>query len=106
MSGLSATEEEDFRECFVIFDSANAGTISIEDMGSAMRSMGQNPTKQELDEIAKEVDKSGSGKVDVNGLLQAAGLMSAKMAAVDQQQQLKDAFAVFDKDSNGCISAA
>ena len=41
-----------------------------------MRTLGQNPTNQELDELIKEVDMDGSGTVDFPEFL---SMMARKM---------------------------
>ena len=41
----------------------------MKELGVVLRSMGQNPSVQELDEMISEMDEDGSGTVDfeVNG---------------------------------------
>ena len=67
-----------------------------------MRSLGQNPTKSELQEMINEVDVNGNGTIDFSEFL---NLMSRKMKDVDSEEELKEAFRVFDKDQTGFISA-
>ena len=38
----------EFKEAFSLFDKDGDGTISINELGYVMRSLGQNPTEQEL----------------------------------------------------------
>lgn len=40
------------------------GSISSKELGVAMRSLGQNPTEQELLDMVNEVDIDGSGTID------------------------------------------
>ena len=68
-----------------------------------MRSLGQNPTEAELQDMVKEVDVDGSGTIEFSEFL---NLMARKMKDSDSEEQLKEAFRVFDKDQNGFISAA
>ena len=68
-----------------------------------MRSLGQNPTEAELQDMVNEVDVDRSGTIEFSEFL---NLMARKMKDSDSEEQLKEAFRVFDKDQNGFISAA
>jgi len=68
-----------------------------------MRSLGQNPTEAELQDMINEVDADGNGTIDFPEFL---CLMSKKMKDTDSEEELREAFKVFDKDGNGFISAA
>lgn len=68
-----------------------------------MRSLGQNPTEAELQDMINEVDADGSGTIDFPEFL---NLMARKLRGTDSDEELKNAFRVFDKDQNGFISAA
>lgn len=50
---LSPEEIDEFREAFMMFDKDGNGTISTKELGVAMRSLGQNPTEQEILEVTK-----------------------------------------------------
>lgn len=43
---MTAEEIHEFREAFILFDKDHSGTISINELGIAMRALGQNPTEQ------------------------------------------------------------
>ncbi|PSC76513.1 calmodulin [Micractinium conductrix] len=68
-----------------------------------MRSLGQNPTEAELQDMVNEVDADGNGTIDFPEFIQ---LMTRKMKDTDSEAELMEAFKVFDKDGNGFISAA
>lgn len=42
-----------------MFDKNKDGTISVEELGSILRALGQNPTKAQVDDIMKKADKNG-----------------------------------------------
>lgn len=42
-----------------MFDTDGGGDISTKELGNVMRMLGQNPTREELDEIIEEVDEDG-----------------------------------------------
>nr|CAB3464869.1 unnamed protein product [Digitaria exilis] len=62
-----------------------------------------NPTEAELQDMINEVDADGNGTIDFPEFL---NLMARKMKDTDSEEELKEAFRVFDKDQNGFISAA
>lgn len=53
------THLAEFKEAFSLFDKDGDGTISSDELGVVMRSLGQNPSDQELDDLIKEVDIDG-----------------------------------------------
>ncbi|ERN11033.1 hypothetical protein AMTR_s00024p00073390 [Amborella trichopoda] len=99
------TEEQisEFKEAFSLFDKDGDGCITTKELGTVMRSLGQNPTEAELQDMINEVDADGNGTIDFPEFL---NLMARKMKDTDSEEELKEAFKVFDKDQNGFISAA
>lgn len=67
-----------------------------------MRSLGQNPTEAELQDMIAEVDSNSSGTIDLQEFL---GLMARRMKDTESEEELREAFRVFDQDQNGFISA-
>lgn len=99
------TEEQvaEFKEAFSLFDKDGDGTVTTKELGTVMRSLGQNPTDAELHDMINEVDAAESGTIDFPEFL---SLMSRKMKDTDTEEELIEAFKVFDRDGNGFISAA
>merc|ERR1711865_1194211 len=99
------TEEQiaEFKEAFSLFDKDGDGTIATKELGTVMRSLGQNPTEAELQDMINEVDADGNGTVDFPEFL---SLMSRKMKDTDTEEELIEAFKVFDRDGGGFINAA
>lgn len=92
-----------FHIVFVINYEFLTGCITTKELGTVMRSLGQNPTEAELQDMINEVDADGNGTIDFPEFL---NLMARKMKDTDSEEELKEAFRVFDKDQNGFISAA
>uniref|UniRef100_A0A7S1PFY3 Calmodulin n=1 Tax=Percolomonas cosmopolitus TaxID=63605 RepID=A0A7S1PFY3_9EUKA len=100
---LSEEQIAEFKEAFALFDRDGDGTITTKELGTVMRSLGQNPTEAELQDMINEVDADGSGTIDFAEFL---NLMGRKMRDTDTEEEINEAFKVFDKDGNGYISAA
>ena len=49
----------EFKEAFSLFDKDGDGTITTKELGTVMRSLGQNPTEAELQDMINEVDADG-----------------------------------------------
>ena len=98
------TEEEiaEFKEAFSLFDKDGSGTITTKELGSVMTSLGQNPTEAELQDMINEVDVDGDGTIDFKEFLL---MMVDRFKDANAEEDVKEAFRVFDRDGNGFISA-
>ena len=65
-----------------------------------MRSLGHNPTEAELQDAINEVDVDGSGAVEWD---EFCVLMYKKMREKDPENEIKEAFRVFDVEGVGYI---
>ena len=68
-----------------------------------MRSLGQNPTDAEVQDIINEVDVDGSGAMEFP---EFCVMMVKKMQESDTENEVREAYRVFDKDRDGYISAS
>ncbi|KAH9682412.1 calmodulin-like protein 8 [Citrus sinensis] len=107
----------EFKEAFCLFDKDGDGCITVEELATVIRSLDQNPTEEELQDMINEVDSDRNGTIEFGEFL---NLMAKKMKGskyvfiyflfvmyqeTDAEEELKEAFKVFDKDQNGYISA-
>ena len=99
---LTDAQKAEFKETFSLFDKDGDGTIDPKELGVVMRSLGQNPTEEELEEMVLEADSDGNGTIEFQEFL---GLMVHLMNKYDPEDDIKHAFSVFDKDGNGFITA-
>ena len=68
-----------------------------------MVSMGQNPTNEEIKEMMEEADLNKDGKIDFEEFL---SLMTRNSPETQTEDEVINAFRVFDKEGNGLISSA
>uniref|UniRef100_A0A7N8YBS1 Calmodulin 2a (phosphorylase kinase, delta) n=1 Tax=Mastacembelus armatus TaxID=205130 RepID=A0A7N8YBS1_9TELE len=78
----------EFKEAFSLFDKDGDGTITTKELGTVMRSLGQNPTEAELQDMINEVDADGNGTIDFPEFLT---MMARKMKDTDKFVQMMTA---------------
>ncbi|CAL8267155.1 unnamed protein product [Boreogadus saida] len=96
------TEEQiaEFKEAFSLFDKGGDGTITTKELGTVTHwdSLGQNLTEAELQDMINEVDTDGNGTIDFPEFLT---MMARKMKDTDSEEEIREAFRVFDKSGSG-----
>ncbi|ODQ67419.1 calmodulin [Nadsonia fulvescens var. elongata DSM 6958] len=99
---LTEQQITEFKEAFSLFDKNSDGQITSKELGTVMRSLGQNPSESELADMINEVDADGDGTIDFPEFLT---MMARKMKDTDSEEEIREAFKVFDRDNSGSISA-
>lgn len=99
---LSDEQIQSLKDVFDLFDKDHSGSISTSELGDVMRSLGQNPTDAELQDMVNEVDTDNSGTIEFNEFM---AMMSTSIQPKDFAEETMAAFKVFDKDGSGTISA-
>merc|ERR1711881_623466 len=99
-TGLENDEIKCLKTCFDLFDSKKQDFLSADDLDEILRAMGFRPSKEELQEILKEIDEDGSGEICQ---------LCAKFLVEDpdietMKRELKDAFRIYDKEGQGYIT--
>lgn len=56
--------EAELKAAFQVFDRDGSGTISAEELRNVMKSLGENLTDDQIDEMIREADKDGDGSID------------------------------------------
>lgn len=92
---------EQIREAFNVFDKDNDGFITLKELGTVMRSLGQNPTETELHDLIKQYDRDESGTID---FVEFYDLMLRKMNETEMEQEILEIFESLDRDGNGVLS--
>ncbi|OWF53411.1 Calmodulin-B [Mizuhopecten yessoensis] len=100
---LTADQVAECKEAFSMFDKDGDGTITTKELSTVMRSLGQSPTEAELRKMLHEVDADGSGTIDFAEFLT---MMAKRMSNSPEspEEQMLEAFRLFDRDGNGSIS--
>jgi len=100
---LNENQIADFRMAFKVYDKEGCGEIPTSMLGTVMKNLGHNLKPEQLTECIEAVDGDGSGSIDFEEFLQ---LMAKKTKEAEDEQELREAFRVFDKNNKGVIEAA
>jgi len=93
---------DECKEIFDYYDRDKDGAIHTKELGDLMRALGANPTKENLKEMISEVDKDGSSKITFKKFIL---LLGKSMNDPNKENNLLEAFKVFDQDNKGLVSA-
>lgn len=77
------------------------GLVKTRELGILMKKLGENPTKEEVQDMINEVDKDGVGVIRFPEFL---SMVAGKMDSLVAEDEIREAFTVFDVDGNGFIS--
>ncbi|XP_055637648.1 uncharacterized protein LOC129776187 [Toxorhynchites rutilus septentrionalis] len=99
---LTEEQIEELREAFSLFDTNGDGTITSSELGMVLRALGKNVSNAEVEILMNEISKDHEGKIIFADF---ARMMTHRMKDFDNEDQLKEAFRIFDRDGNGLISA-
>ena len=104
MTSSNLPEEliQQYKKAFALYEKEEDGKISPKDLGIVMRSLGQNPTEAELQEIINEIDAERKGTVE---FFEFVNIMEKKIENVEDEEEILSAFRIFDNDGSGLISA-
>ena len=103
INNLTEMEIALYKEAFQIFDKHSEGYISSNELGTIMSSLGFNISDEDLNEITNIYDNDqNNNMIDFISFLE---IISKKKENIYKEEDLIDAFRIFDKEGNGKISS-
>ena len=90
---------EDFKAAFELFDRDHDGKITANEIGSLFNLLGKNVSQTEAQDLINEAVAKNS--LDFSSFMT---LMTNKVSMSDSEQELKEAFKIFDSDANGFLT--
>lgn len=99
---LSGDKLIEVQEAFLLNDWDEDGKVSTTELPNVVRTLGQNPSDTELEEMAAEVDPSRSGFFKMDSFLK---MMSSRTQPDPTLAELHQAFKIFDRRGDGSVSA-
>jgi centrin-1 len=98
---LSEEQVQEIRGAFDLFDTDGSGTIDAKELKAAMKALGFEPTKEEVRRMITDTGSDETGAISFSQFLQ---VMTKRMEERDPEEQMRQAFRLFDDDNTGRIS--
>ena len=102
MNGLSRDKVADLQQSFDVYDRDKDGLVSFTELSDLMNYVGAKCTESELQDLVNEVDVNERGHISKDDFI---SLMGRKLKDSDTEDELIEAFQIFDKDNSKLISA-
>jgi len=103
VQGFSDDQIEEIREAFSLFDTDGSGAINYKELKAAMKALGFDTGKEEMQKIIEDIDADGSGEIEFPEFMQ---MMTGKMGAVDTREGILKLFEKFDRGGKGYIDVS
>ncbi|XP_047992740.1 uncharacterized protein LOC125231338 [Leguminivora glycinivorella] len=94
------------RKAFQMFDTTKSGYIDVLKISTILNTMGQLFDDSELQALIDENDPETSGKINFDGFCNIASHFLEEEDAEAMQQELKEAFRLYDREGNGYITTS
>jgi len=94
------------RKAFDMFDKEGKGVIATNMIASILRSLGQTFEDNDLAALIDDIDEDGSGELEFEEFASLAGRFLGQEDAEAVQQELREAFRLYDKEGNGYINVS
>ncbi|KAJ1913582.1 hypothetical protein IWQ60_009151 [Tieghemiomyces parasiticus] len=103
-------QNKELKDSFALFDRNGDGKITLEELGEAMKAIGQDLSSADLKATMNKVDSDGDGQIDYNEFVI---MMTTAEESEDHSKdtpkdkadltELRKYFKTFDKDGDGFI---
>jgi len=93
-------EIRQYREAFSLFDKDHDNIIAPQELGIVLRSCGLSPSENDLQKLQQQIGK----KIDFDTFVRVA--KNFKENNRETENDIREAFRVFDKDGTGYVSVA
>ena len=98
---ISPELKKQYQDAFEMFDKDKDGTITAKELANVMETLtGEKPSLDEINSMIKEVDLNSDGKIEFEEFIT---LMMKNSPDTQQEEEVINAFRVFDKEGNSLI---
>mmetsp|Transcript_19092 Transcript_19092/g.30272 ORF Transcript_19092/g.30272 Transcript_19092/m.30272 type:complete len:234 (-) Transcript_19092:67-768(-) len=99
-SSLGTQQLDQLKVAFNLFDKDHNGRIDLNELQTVLKTLGQNMSKEETEEMMSSVDINDDGEIDYEEFVQ---MMENRMFLPSNTMEYQDAFKFFDKNGDGFI---
>jgi len=101
MAELSEEKIETIKEAFNIIDTDKDGKIASKEIGDLLKSAGLTNSESDIMDYSKELEEEGTTAIDIIDFIK---LYNSRLKDTESEDDIKEAFGLFDKDSDGFIT--
>merc|ERR1712060_787704 len=98
--GLGEDEIEEIKEAFDLFDNDGSGAISVNELTSAMQSLGFDVKHAVVYNMVSDLDADGSGEIEFGEFLD---VMTAKLSDKNTEEDIREVITRMDVDGDGAV---
>jgi len=100
---LTQEQVQMLQKAFDMFDRDKTGSIATNMMSTILRTLGQTFEESDLEILISEIDADGSGQLEFEEFLALCARFLVEEDAEAMQEELREAFRLYDKEGNGYI---
>ncbi|XP_014271623.1 troponin C, isoallergen Bla g 6.0101 [Halyomorpha halys] len=102
---LSKSQVNLLKKAFGAFEIEGKNTIPTNELSTILEMMGIRQTQETINTLIREFDPWGSGEIDFDSFSELSSRYMAEEENPEQmQQELREAFRLYDKEGNGYIT--
>jgi calmodulin len=107
LKNITEEERAEFRDAFKLFDKDGDGVVTVDEIHEVFCSLGFGRfSKADVKIMVKRIDIDGNGTIDLDEfIVLLRSKRTGKYQKMSYEQELRQAFDVFDADGNGDIDA-
>nr|QGQ62245.1 Troponin C [Demodex brevis] len=103
---LTKEQVQMLRKAFDMFDREKKGYIACNMVSTILRTLGQTFEESDLQQLIVEIDADGSGQLEFDEFLTLTARFLVEEDAEAMQEELREAFRLYDKEGNGYIKTS
>ncbi|XP_071492934.1 calmodulin-like protein 4 [Diadema antillarum] len=92
---------DEYKECFALYDKSRKGVVFADELTKIMRSLGSNPTVEEIKDYRKKYEKDN--RITFSDFLE---IMYEQQKVENPFKEIMDAFRLTDTQNRGFIMAS